>query len=530
MLSLYDLSSQGKYDEILNSPIEGDPLSQYITYYYRYLSAYYTNNRNIVIDSVNNMNRLINEHNSVLEYYINNKISIDANLEYGKKFTGLTHAVLIPCYKNHICKLQRLLDSIECQTRYPDEIIVFVSSSTMEDLKDIRLPKNTSIYVTQSRSNASNARNRLFHLSNSDVLSFFDADDVMHPQRCEFMSRAIEEGADVCTAMLSKFPLPNDVLEHTRTIPMKQYVNDNYHHGCPTLRRTVMEKIKYDTNKHIGEDHDFLNRCVGYRGSLVPLVLTYYDQTNRQSIVGRLVGGLGNQLFIVAKVLYFAHKYRMIPKFYLDNHERSQGYPTGKYKRIMSNVLANQFNIEEHHAIIEEKQLQYYDVDEDIKKAFYQSHNVLLHGYWQTEMYFPNFKQEMMKYCNITLDNVRTEDECLIMVRRGDYLKYANVHNPCGLDYYKEAIKIMGDKKYYITSDDIEYCKKEFPDYEIIDGDDEDIFMECCKFKNFIISNSSYHWFVSYFTNSSRVIAPSNWILGKEMTSIYRDDMLVLNR
>jgi glycosyltransferase involved in cell wall biosynthesis len=110
----------------------------------------------------------------------------------------LTLAVIIPCYKPHLPKLQRLLESLSVQTRLPYEVIVACSSVEPCDVSGT-VPANLPIrwILTSGRANAAMNRNAGSRLSNCDVLSYIDADDIAHPRRCEAVLSAMEGGADI---------------------------------------------------------------------------------------------------------------------------------------------------------------------------------------------------------------------------------------------------------------------------------------------------------------------------------------------
>jgi len=110
---------------------------------------------------------------------------------------GLTPiAVAIPCYRPHIQKLVRCLESIEAQTLKPEGVVVSCSSSREEDIPEglaSRFSFPLIVRTTPERRNAAQNRNTaaaiLLDTFGAAVVSFFDADDVMHPQRLEFVRR-----------------------------------------------------------------------------------------------------------------------------------------------------------------------------------------------------------------------------------------------------------------------------------------------------------------------------------------------------
>jgi len=105
-----------------------------------------------------------------------------------------------------------------------------------------------------------------------------------------------------------------------------------------------------------------------------------------------------------------------------------------------------------------------------------------------------------------------------ISVRRGDLLKIKNAY-VLPLKYYKKAVSTIIGKlknpKFYVFSDDIEWCKKNFGWIEnkffvegnIVEQDFE--LMKSCK--NNILANSSLSWWAAYLNNSPKkvVVAPN---------------------
>ena len=110
-------------------------------------------------------------------------------------------------------------------------------------------------------------------------------------------------------------------------------------------------------------------------------------------------------------------------------------------------------------------------------------------------------------------------ETCSIHVRRGDYLKLPNHHPVQSLNYLMKGVREMPeDTKFLIFSDDINWCKQNFPNipdkFIFIEGnsDYEDLLlMSLCK--NNIIANSSFSWWAAWLNENvdKKVIAPSKW-------------------
>ena len=100
--------------------------------------------------------------------------------------------VAIPCYYGHIQRLSDLLDSIEKQTILPDKVVV--SSSSTSELKCDKIYSfPLEVIITECKQNASKNRNvAASKLLDMDYITFIDADDIMHPQRIEFLLKGFQ--------------------------------------------------------------------------------------------------------------------------------------------------------------------------------------------------------------------------------------------------------------------------------------------------------------------------------------------------
>jgi hypothetical protein len=103
----------------------------------------------------------------------------------------------IPCYRPHIPKLQALLDSLEGQVRKPDLVAVSCSSTPFElfpmETWSRRYSFPVRFLLEPERLNAAQNRNRAAAVlveAGMDLLSFFDADDIPHPERLAAVAQA----------------------------------------------------------------------------------------------------------------------------------------------------------------------------------------------------------------------------------------------------------------------------------------------------------------------------------------------------
>lgn len=167
-----------------------------------------------------------------------------------------------------------------------------------------------------------------------------------------------------------------------------------------------------------------------------------------------------------------------------------------------------------------------------------------LSGYFQSEKYFLSKKQQILTQLKFKENNFKNNysESCFIHVRRGDYLKYPNIHPLCGNEYYDSAINFTKNKlgsstKFIVFSDEIDACKKEYSCFN-----QNNIFFEnnlnsyqtlqamsgCI---GAIIANSSYSWWGAWLGEKQITIAPKKWFGKdgpKETQDIYCKDWIVI--
>ena len=205
-------------------------------------------------------------------------------------------------------------------------------------------------------------------------------------------------------------------------------------------------------------------------------------------------------------------------------------------------------------------------VSDSIKKW---GQKIVLEGYFQSEKYFSEFgsyiydvftppeglREWVKKHTNLFLRFPELDpykvglvtSRCLVGVRRGDYLK-PNLMNSyytiCGLDYYQKAFEVVPVDIYYVISDDIDWCKKEFakefPGLRFVFLEESDDLVTFCfarLFRNYICANSSFHWWASYLSyykglgEDVKVVCPKKHFGPsgpQDYADYFRKDMILL--
>jgi hypothetical protein len=222
-------------------------------------------------------------------------------------------------------------------------------------------------------------------------------------------------------------------------------------------------------------------------------------------------GRLGNQMFQYATLYSVAKRNNFDIKI-----------PKGNYDllnfNIDKNFLLDDDNIDNNY---NEPYFHYSD------NVFKINDNTDMCGYFQSYKYFENIRHILIDkfsceyvnhICSQIIDKLKKQynkDITSIHIRRGDYLKYPNIHPICTLKYYQESIQSVQDNIFLIFSDDLQWCKKQFNDQNMLYITNSNVFdftlMSKCD--NNIISNSSYSWWAAYLNkNENKIIKyPSIW-------------------
>lgn len=244
----------------------------------------------------------------------------------------------------------------------------------------------------------------------------------------------------------------------------------------------------------------------------------------------KLVGGIGNQLFQIANGYSYSKKYGK--ELFLDcsGWSGSQGLHPTVYK----NTLYSNFNFKQSSENSKDYTEQRFNYDE----IPFICGDVNLIGYYQSKKYFEQFENEFKSL--IQIPNIICNSESLIKtvalhIRRGDYLKYKNIHYVCDSKYFESAMDQYFPKtngwNAHIYTDSPDFVLNEFKnsnfDYNIITTSNElqDLYM-LGVYKNMICSNSSFSWWGSYLgCDKSKIITPSRWFNNfEEHDDIYRTE------
>ena len=159
-------------------------------------------------------------------------------------------------------------------------------------------------------------------------------------------------------------------------------------------------------------------------------------------------------------------------------------------------------------------QNHHYEKTFSFDEKFIQHQDWYIEWYFQSELYFKDFEEEIRKDFTFLspatgknleiLKKIQTENSVSVHIRRWDYLKgnNINIHWVCSLDYYQQAIQhvknTVSNPIFYFFSDDIDRVKEHlkveqahYIDWNSWSSSREDMrLMSHCKHN--IIANSSF--------------------------------------
>lgn len=263
-------------------------------------------------------------------------------------------------------------------------------------------------------------------------------------------------------------------------------------------------------------------------------------------IIIKLYGGLGNQMFQYATGRRLSIKNNTELKIdntdFQPNNYRAYGLNFFNIKENIASQkeinkinnnwqkLLNKFRPANKQTIIKNFNYNYN------KNILGLRNNKYLDGHWQSEKYFLDIKNIILK--DFTLKNplsskaqeikkqIAEKKSISIHVRRGDYInspKFSKIYHSIDLKYYNQAIKKISKQlenpAFFIFSDNSEWAKKNlsltYPTIHVsqmqLPAHEELLLMSKCQHN--IIANSSFSWWGAWLNQNQNkiVIGPKKW-------------------
>lgn len=248
-------------------------------------------------------------------------------------------------------------------------------------------------------------------------------------------------------------------------------------------------------------------------------------------ITSFLMGGLGNQMFQIAKSLSEGYENNIEVFFRPTSYIPMHGNQPSKYlNNIFRNVVFK--NIDVSTERISEQTWEYKKIDVMYFKPveyygyFQSSKNFGTHSEKIKDVFKPT--EDFIEKIKIKYPQVFEKNSTSIHVRRGDYLTIQNILPVVGKTYIDKCVSEIEDiGPILIFSNDKEWVRNNlnYKNSIIIEGleDYEELWlMSLCQ--NNILSNSSFSWWGTYLNKNKnrRTFAPSIWF-GPDGEKNYED-------
>lgn len=228
----------------------------------------------------------------------------------------------------------------------------------------------------------------------------------------------------------------------------------------------------------------------------------------------KLNGRLGNQMFqyaVLRSVSYKTNYVYSFPNDWLGND---------MFKNIEYGHDIRFFNY--NNTFIESIKNNGYN-----EKIFDITDNTLIDGYWQSEKYFKDYR-ENLKYLFYTDKKDIDENICIIHFRGTDYVRENYLLSK---EWYNDAMneirKLNKNIVFKIITDDCRLASIYFPNIEICSSNIKDDFGVIRDSKYKIISPSSFSWWCAWLgaDESKFIISPMYWFNNRKKNFYVPNDI-----
>lgn len=280
------------------------------------------------------------------------------------------------------------------------------------------------------------------------------------------------------------------------------------------------------------------------------------------SVITRLMGGLGNQMFQYATGLAVARRLGvplLLDRTFLDSRPPEMNWTPRDVELDVFPIpiaFADERQVERIRRELDER---WYRVARRLLPGLFPRRCMVqrgtgydlavfthqaplyLEGFWQNERYFLPLAGELREKAFVPkeapsadntrlLDAIKSGNSASIHIRRGDYVENpeaSGYHGTCSLEYYTAAAKLLAEEqgvdRFFVFSDDPEWARTnlDLPRPVTVVGHNTgreshwDLFlMRHCR--HYIIANSSFSWWGAWLNPSEDkvVIAPKTWFKG----------------
>jgi len=179
----------------------------------------------------------------------------------------------------------------------------------------------------------------------------------------------------------------------------------------------------------------------------------------------------------------------------------------------LPHLINPSYNPHKERVMIVEKHFHYYELPFE---ESWRDKNIILHGYFQSERHFKDYRKEILQAVNYP--NEMKKGVVGVHIRRGDYLIHRNKHPEVTKEWYENAMSNFLGYKFLFFSDDIPWCIENFghrSDCEFSKGGIEEDAISLSQCEHFVNSSSTYSWVCAWLSqNPDKIIyTPKNWFV-----------------
>lgn len=275
---------------------------------------------------------------------------------------------------------------------------------------------------------------------------------------------------------------------------------------------------------------------------------------DKEEIVVKIIGGLGNQMFQFAfgqklKKTFGVNVGYDILDFEIYNLRNFELQNFNIEIDLADNLRSKKFRFSKRplinyiiNKVLLGRENYFYEPKIDVNTISLQNENYFW-GYWQLSNFYddilPSLREHFDLKSKLSLksaeynDLIKYSKSVSIHIRKSDYLlKKNNYFASCNVKYYKEAIEFFNSKidnpTYFVFSDDFEWVESNMtlygPQYVFVKSNsvnstvEDFVLMKSCKHQ--IIANSTYSWWAAYLNafEEKTVICPEKWFNNSDKT------------
>jgi hypothetical protein len=225
-----------------------------------------------------------------------------------------------------------------------------------------------------------------------------------------------------------------------------------------------------------------------------------------------LCGGLGNQLFQLAFLLYAS---KLSGRNFFINTLKSPStvHSSTQYYETLLKFWKPKFaEISQCITLSENSQVNDQDWNGMIDGA--NNRNVCFSGYFQRWKYVEPIRNEFISMLNfdesVLAKYPDISKKFFVHIRGGDYVNHY-FHDVGLRNYYAKCLELCKGEEFVIFTNDVPYAENIVPGHEIIQESEVDTLLLMSKCKGCICANSSFSWWGAYLNPGRPTYFPNKW-------------------